>query len=167
MNGNRQSIYIARALLLSPLSMILVVWFYGLSMELYDLIRLPQHHISIDSYQTGAIIAGYMVMVAAVITLCYGLPIYLMLKYFRQATLLNLVLAGLVPFVLISTLGYGSFIGGLIFGLLGGLVAAAFWLTVTRHNEAAKRWIKRGVIVLLTLMLGLLLSVMLLDAAFM
>lgn len=166
MNRPAENTRVARAVLLAPLSMLLVVWFGGFGLHLYDLLTHPNYHAYANLYLSGMATLGYMVLVAAVITLVYGLQVYLLLRHFRQASLRNLILAGGVPFIVLDLVLTKSFASGLVFAGFGALVAATFWLVVTPHPPAVNVWIKKSMRVLVALMLGLWLLVLLADALF-
>ncbi len=139
------------------------VWAFGiLGGSLLDALTTTDFHGHVKFYSSGLLFAGYAMLVSFVVTLVYGVPVYLVLHYFNKSNLLNLILAGLIMPMSIG-LAFGNILGGLYAGIYGALVAAAFWMVVTPHGPRAVRYVIGATAALFVITLGLLFTTQILD----
>lgn len=142
------------ATVIAPLIFLPLFWIPTLSINLFNGLTESSYHGHFRFFNTSLFISLYSVLVAFVVTLVYGLPIYLILSHFKKATLPHLALAGFLASILfnliyIGSLGsftlsnIGSFLlGALPLSLLGTVVAITFWTIAVPHSRRTNRNIK-------------------------
>ena len=142
------------ATVLAPLIFFPLFWIPTLTINLFNGLTASSYHGHFRFFDNGLLISLYSVLVAFVVTLVYGLPIYLILSHFKKATLLHLALAGFSASILFNLIYIGSLgsftlsnIGSLLLGslplsLLGAIVAITFWLIAVPHSKRMSRNIK-------------------------
>lgn len=166
-NKKNHIIRIIRALLIAPLIQIPIFFIVSLGYSLFDAFTTTEYIGQAKLFSSGVFFVGYAIMVTFAVTLLYGLPWYLALNRFNKASLLNLVLAGSVPFIILGMFGYHFIFPSLMTAQYGAAVAATFWMAVTDHRPLAARTVKGVAIFLVTVTLGLAVTTKVIDTFFM
>jgi len=142
------------ATVIAPIIFLPLIWIPTLSINLINGLTESSYHGHFRFFDPSLFISLYSVLVAFVVTLSYGLPVYLILNHFKKATLPHLALAGFLASILFnlayidslssfSLSNIGLFLlSSLPLSLLGTIVAIIFWLIAVPHSRRTNRNIK-------------------------
>lgn len=121
------------ACLAAPAALTLAVWLLGLAVGLQR---------DVDGPRVIGYIAGNAARVSALLTVAYGLPVFLVLGRLGKAGVASLLLAGAAPGVALvpylASLGRELGLAGLIGGVIassGAFAAGVFWLVARKADR--------------------------------
>lgn len=140
------------ALFLSQLVLIPLIVIPDVGVRLWEGFTSAELFSSGRFLNNGIYIMFYTVLVSSFVTLIYGIPIYLFLDRYNKANLLNLIVAGSAPYMLV--------------GPFGVFIAGAFWAVITEHSLRVKKMLSIILYILISITLGLVVMAKILDAYF-
>ena len=143
------------------------IWFISaLGYSLFEAFTSTEYIGQARLFSSELFLVVYAVAVSFVVTLVYGIPIYLVLKRFKKASSLNLAIAGALPFVIISLISGPFDYPAFLYALYGATIATTFWMVVTAHSPRTSRIFKSVAISLAALTVVLIATTLMIDIFF-
>lgn len=149
---------IALAVLVAPLMLLSIAVISTIVTNIYGQFAFDSYSRFVRIYSSSdVVVMAYVVAIAALVTLVYGVPVYLVLKRFGLANIYTLSAAGFI--VLLP-------LGGIYFSVSGAFVAACFWLVVAPYTAVTRKRLRYTASVITLTAVFLVLLVYIIESNF-